>query len=183
MPATQTVNYGNYDDLRISVEPVDEPESVYFTDQSPTFNVNIKNTSEKTVTSVDQKGAVRWVLALGSDHQPVNSGSIDFCIGPDETHTEEIEVGLLAYEENAVLGVTGTGVIDQQEGDETEIRYSPKKSDYIKQELYTFPIWDRSHYESIHEQPKQMTKWVMFFGGITAVLAVIQIALIFARLT
>lgn len=183
MPASQTVNYTRYGYLKISVEPIDEPDSVYFTDQSPSFRMIFENISDRTITSRDGRDVVKWFLALGSDGQMLNSGSIDFSIGPGEIHEEVIEPGLLAYEENAVLGIGSTALIGNHQNDEDPIQFSPSQSERITKELYSFPVWDRSHYRAIHEQPKQMTKWVMFFGGLTAVLAVIQIALISARMT
>lgn len=181
MPASQTVDYTNKGYLKISIEPNEHPDSVYFTDQSPSFDIVIENTADRAVRSPENRSSLKWALSLGDGKRQISTGKVDFSIEPGETYRERIEPGLLAYEDNAVLGVATATLNDSQETD-APISIYASKSDEINKVLYTFPIWDRSHYNAIHEQPKRMTKWVIFFGGLTALLAAIQVGILIGQL-
>lgn len=185
MPASQKVEYTRYGYLDVSAKPVEEPDSVYFTDQSPKFEILIENKTDRRVETTEGRDLMDWGLAVGpSTEQFISGGSIDASLEPGGTHREIIEPGLLAYEENAVLGISGVSIYgNHKEEDDGPIKFGSNGKSSIKKVLYSFAIWDRSHYNSIHEQPKKLQKWVLRFGGLTALLASIQLALIVARST
>lgn len=177
MPASQTVDYGGHGYLQVDIEPKSEPESVYFTDQTPIFEITIENLTNRNIEGMDGRPPIGWVLGVGpSLEETIAHGGINCALGPGETQTTEIEPGLLAYEKNAVLGLArlnGMSGDHDRGGDPIEMKAGPRGR--IDQILYTFTIWDRSHYEAIHEQPKKLQKWVVVFGALTAILATIQV--------
>lgn len=53
MPATQTITV--FDGLEIEVEPVVEPDPVYFTSDEPEFNIHLRNNDAKYNFSEDSE--------------------------------------------------------------------------------------------------------------------------------
>jgi hypothetical protein len=179
MPASQTVCYTDNEYVELSINAIDEPDDVYFTHQTPEFELVMKNTTERHIKNLDRKSGLRWVLALGPGESHVLAGGdIDLSIGPGDTQRETISPGLLGYEGNAVLGVTGVSLSGSHNSGEGPIRYGKGPNDALKHILYTFTIWDRSHYEAVHEQPKRLQKWIIGFGGLTAFLAALQLSIL-----
>lgn len=181
MPAKQTVDYGNKGYLDISIELIDEPESVYFTEDEPTFEFVMRNKTDRVIQGTSGSSGLRWEIELGPGVGAgrLASGEIELEIEPNGVQREMISPGLLAFEGNAVLGVM-IGVADDVDEDSDEpIEFTFSGA---MQVLYTFTIWDRSQYEAIHEHPKRLQekvvslqKWVIGLAGLTALLALIQV--------
>lgn len=186
MPATQTVDYRDEGYLQISIEPVDEPDDVYFTEHRPEFDLVFRNKTDKEIRTreVGDWTGVRWILELEpGGEQILATGNVDLSIAPGGEERVRIEPGLLAYEANAVLGVAG-GAIRKETGDGDE--YIEVETTALKNEishiLYTFTIWDESHYEAVHEQPKRLQekmvsqqRLVIVLAALTAILALLQV--------
>lgn len=174
MPANQTVDYRDEGYLEISVEPIDEPESVYFTWHQPKFDFVFRNKTDKEIRTREGEGwtGVRWILELEPGGDKILAvGDVDLSIAPGGEQRERIEPGLLAYEANAVLGVTGGSIRKEtEEGDDFIEVETNQLQESISQILYTFTIWDESHYEAVHEQPQRLQKLVVIFAFLTVIL-------------
>ncbi|MFC7028521.1 hypothetical protein ACFQH8_16050 [Halomicroarcula sp. GCM10025710] len=110
MPATQTITI--FDGLEIKVEPVEEPDPVYFTSDEPEFNIHLRNNDAEYEFS--EGSALLWTIET-NPMQVVHSGEVEF--GPLD-HGEEttVTVGgkVLAYEGHGVLGVASGAFRDQR---------------------------------------------------------------------
>jgi hypothetical protein len=177
VPASQTLDYTHHGYLELRINPIDEPENVYFTEQRPKFEIVVSNKSDRYVTTKGE-GGMRWILGIDpTGQETIASGSFHFHLDPGEEHTEVIEPGLLAYESNAVMGVTGVSTTETKRSGKDAILFDVGIQDNIKKILYTFTIWDRSHYDAVHEQPKKLQKWVVYLSVLVVVLAVIQLGI------
>lgn len=177
MPASTEIYYSRYENIRIGVEPVEEPDSVYFTDEAPEFELVITNETDRHVTSYEDEGVI-WVLALGTgipEAYKWESEEVEI-----EPHGEQrIRIGgeLLAHEGNASIAINrNIGFRGNSSDDPIVLDPGPFDKENLRN-LYTFTIWDRSHYEEVHEQPKRLQKWVVFLSVLVALLAAIQIAI------
>ncbi|UHQ98025.1 hypothetical protein HYG81_20610 (plasmid) [Natrinema zhouii] len=147
MPASQEID----DYLTVNAKPIRPPDSVFFTDQSPEFEVEIANSSEYHFTEGSQ---ITWATAIGDGRpRPVHSGTIDIDLEPNESKTYIVEDDLLSFEGHGVFGIAFGGHSGQDTSNPRKLHSRPAK-DYDP--LYTFTVWDRSHYETVHEQPKDL---------------------------
>lgn len=184
MPAKQKIDYRNLGYLEITIDPDEEPENVYFTCDEPKFDLVFRNKTDKEIRTREDESwtGVQWVLELepGADTK-LAIGDVRLSIEPGREHRERIKPGLLAYESNAVLGLTGGGVELKDEDEDEFIELSSNISQkYIDHILYTFTIWDKSHYEAVHEQPKRLMKYIIGFGFLTVILAAMQLYVVAA---
>lgn len=182
MPAEQTIDYGGRGWVEISIEPVDKPKSVYFTDENPAFILVFRNMTDLEVRTDEGKAGVRWVLELGARNQKqLATGDIHLTLEPEDVRRERIEPGLLAYDGTAVLGVSGFSVSEGYGKDDTGpiVIYAQGDPIPLAQVLYTFPVWDRDFYEAVYEHPKHLQRYVIGLAFITAVLAALQFWVIF----
>lgn len=184
MPAAQSVDYRDEGYLEISVEPIDEPDSVYFTRHRPEFDLVFRNRTDMEIRTRqdDEWTGIRWILELepGGD-EILATGNVDLSVAPGGEERKRIEPGLLAYEANAVLGVAGGAIRGEVgRGDEHIEVETIQSVDDISHILYTFTIWDESHYEAVHEQPKRLQKKVVTLARLTAFLAFLQLTAIVA---
>lgn len=179
MPASQTVDLTRYGYLELSIEAVSEHQDVYFTDQSPRFELIMRNKTDRVLKSRegDYFTGFQWILELGAGKEKtLAKGTVEFTLQPGETQRELVEPGLLGYEGNAVLGVRGSDLSGGRDKGEEPIEFGINlKGDTLTSVLYTFTIWDRSHYKTVHEHPKMLQKWIIFFAGLTSILAILQL--------
>lgn len=175
MPASTEVDYRK-DMIRVWVEPLDEPDGVYFTDESPEFELVVKNETDRKVTTHEGDG-IYWTLAIGPGIPKAykqDGEKIEIEPGGEQ----RIRVGgeLLAHEGNASIAINRAVRLRGGIDNDPLILDPTFKSENL-QNLYTFTIWDRSHYEAVHEQPKRLQKWVVFLSLLVALLAAIQIVI------
>lgn len=177
MPASSEVFYTRYEKIRIDVDPLHEPDRVYFTDEAPEFELVLMNETDQHVTSYEDEG-IYWALALGTgipEAYKWESEEVEI-----EPHGEQrITIGgeLLAHEGNASIAINrNIGLRGGKDHDPLTLDPTPYNKDNLLN-LYTFTIWDRSHYEAVHEQPKRLQKWVVRLSILVALLATIQIVI------
>ena len=164
MPASQKRD----DHLLVEAKPLTPPEHVYFTDQRPEFEISVTN---KSGHDLGPDAQIRWIIGIGSGQpDPVQTGFIDVPLVDGETISEVIGDELLAYDGHGVLGVAYGGIY----GDEGDKKLHSRDSSHIHP-LYTFTVWDRSLFETVHEQPKNLQRWVVRLSGLVALLAAIQV--------
>ena len=177
MPASKEIYYHRYQNIRVWVEPLHEPDRVYFTDESPEFDLVLSNETDRHVTTHEDEG-IYWVLAIGPgipEAYKWRSEKVDI-----EPHGEQrIRIGgeLLAHEGNASIAINQNVTLRGGKDHEPIILDVSRFHKENLRNLYTFTIWDRTHYESIHEQPKRLQKWVVVLSVLVVLLAVIQIVL------
>lgn len=175
MPASTELYYQRYENIRVSVEPFQEPDRVYFTDESPEFELVLSNETDRHVTSHEGEG-IYWVLALGTGiPEAYKWGTEEVKIEPHGEQRIRIGGELLAHEGNASIAINrNLSLRGGRDHDPIILDAGPFDKQNL-QTLYTFSIWDRSHYEEAHEQPKRLQRWVVLLSLLVALLAAIQI--------
>lgn len=170
MPATQTIT--TFDGLEIRVEPVEEPDPVYFTSDEPEFDVHLRNNDAKYEFSEDS--AFRWTIET-NPMQVVHTGEVEF--GPLD-HGEEttVTVGgkVLAYEGHGVLGIATSGASGKNDSHRWELNAGRQGS---ADPAYSFSVWDKSDYNASIRQPKRMQLAMIATSVILIVFALLQILL------
>lgn len=170
MPATQTITV--FDGLEINVEPVEEPDPVYFTSDEPKFDVHVQNNNAKYEFSEDS--ALRWTIET-NPMQVVHTGEVQF--GPLD-HGEEttVTVGgkVLAYEGHGILGISTSGASGKNESHRWELNAGRQR---FADPAYSFSVWDESDYNASIRQPKRMQLAMISTSVILIVFALIQILL------
>lgn len=173
MPASQTVDAFKDKGLLIDIEPISQEPTVYFTDQSPRFRLIIRNRTEFNFV---EGSSIRWVIAIGSGMpSPIYSEAIDIEVPAGEEREYEIGGKLLAFEGHGVIGVSAGGALGS--GDPNYELRERRAQSYDA--VYTFSVWDRSQYESLHETPKKLQRASLYLTGAVVFFALIQIVLAF----
>ncbi|KAB1192429.1 hypothetical protein GJR96_02820 [Haloferax sp. MBLA0076] len=170
MPATQEITV--FDGLEINVEPVEEPDPVYFTSDDPEFNVHLHNNDAKY--NFSEASAFRWTIET-NPMQVVHTGEVEF--GPLD-HGEEttVTVGgdVLAYEGHGVLGISVAGASGKNGSDRWKLNAGRERS---ADPAYSFSVWDESDYNASIRRPKQMQLAMFGTSVILIFFALIQILL------
>jgi hypothetical protein len=192
MPASQPVTF--HESLEATVKPVDEGEddglsllqrarnevepgetsggrrTIYFTDERPRFTVEITNNTEYDFV---EGSSVSWYIAIGDGMpKPVYQGKLDIEIPQGESREYEFGGELLAFEGHGVIGLSAGSHSGKGDSVERELRpgsgtnYSP---------AYSFSVWDRDHYQVIHERPKEMQKTAMIITFVVAMVGILQL--------
>lgn len=167
MPASKSVDL--FRGLVADVEPVGEEPDVYYTDQSPKFVLTIHNPTEYDFV---EGSSIRWVLAVGSGiPSPMYDEELSIEVPAGETREYEIGGELLAFEGHGVIGVSASGARDDGEPPYELWETEPRNYDPV----YTFSVWDRSQYESLHERPKRLQRASLYLTGAVVFFALVQI--------
>ena len=151
MPGSQPYTHIDSQDtpvFTISVDDDLEPRrSVYFTDQSPVFDVSITNHTEREL-----KIPVRIDLRV-EDHNPSQSQETSFeqgyglFLSADETVVRQYEPGLIPLQGSAVLGVRGPGYRDPELSEDEECWVVEQNAGISSlSPLHTFMVYDRDFY-------------------------------------
>ncbi|UHQ98242.1 hypothetical protein HYG81_19350 (plasmid) [Natrinema zhouii] len=168
MPASQKLE----NHFTVEAEPVIEPDPVFFTDESPEFDLKVTNNED---FEIGNGATIRWVLAIGSGKpEPVHKGGERVILDPGETKTYRVGGDLLSYDGHGVFGVAYGSPL----GNDGTRKLHTRSHDSYKP-LYSFSVWDRSQYDAVHEQPKRNQKWIVASSILVAILAIIQVFAIF----
>jgi len=170
MPATQTIEV--FDGLEFSVEPVEEPDPVYFTSDKPEFNVHIRNRDAKYDFSEGSK--FQWTIET-DPMEVIHAGEAEF--GPiDRGEETTVTVGgeVLAYEGHGVFGISAGSASPASGTDRHELRSGGVNT---AEPTYSFHVWDNSHYAASVRRPKRL-QIAMFLTSVMLILfAAFQILL------
>jgi len=170
MPATQTIDV--FDGLEFNVEPVEEPDPVFFTSDNPEFNVHIRNNDAKYDFS--EGSTFRWTIET-NPMQVVHTNEVEF--GPLD-HGEETTVTIggkvLAYEGHGVVGIATSGASGTKESGRRELLTGRANS---ADPAYSFHVWDNSHYDASIQQPKRLQRAMFGTSVLLIVFALIQVLL------
>jgi hypothetical protein len=170
MPATQTIDI--FDGLEFRVEPVKDPDPVYFTSDKPEFNVHIQNNDAKYDFS--EESTFTWTIET-NPMQVVHTGEVEF--GPLDCGEETtVTVGgkVLAYEGHGVFGIDTGGASGKSDSDRRELNAGRASS---ADPAYSFHVWDNSHYEASIRQPKRLQLAIFATSVLLILFAVIQVVL------
>lgn len=170
MPATQVIDV--FDGLEFHVEPVQEPNPVYFTSDEPEFNVHIRNTGAEYEFS--DESAFRWTIET-NPMQVVHTGEVEFgslCHGEETTVT--VGERVLAYEGHGVLGISIGGASGKGDTDRRKLNAGRESG---ARPAYSFHVWDRSHYKASIERPWKLQLAMVFTSLALIVFAVIQVGI------
>lgn len=170
MPASRSVDV--FKGLIVEIEPKNEEQEVYFTDESPEFKMVVQN---PTKYNFESGSAIRWVIAIGSGMpSPVYNEVQSIEVPPGEEREYEIGGELLAFEGHGVVGVSAGGAKGRGEPD-YELRDRKARS---YEAAYTFSVWDRSQYESLHERPRDLQKASIALSVAIVVFTIVQITIL-----
>lgn len=172
MPASQTLE--TYDGLEISAEPLTEPHPVFYTEENPKFRITIKNDNAKF--DFIEGSSLRWTIET-DPKEVVYTDIVEF--GPlDDGDEISLDVGgsVLAYEGHGVFGVS---IGNAKEVDDSHRRKLPHNFVDYSYPLYSFSVWDKSHYQASVRQPKRLQIGLLVTSVALIFFALIQIYLSF----
>lgn len=159
--------------LRFEVEPVEPPEPVYFTDQSPEFKITITNT-EQSETKYSEDNEIRWTVDT-DPMQVVHSGKVEFGpldIGDKETHIVGGEKPM--YDGHSVVGIDISGVNSLTGSGPATVEPGRNQNG---EPVYSFSVWDRFDYEASVKGPKRLQKGAILTSVVLIVFAFVQVVL------
>ncbi|MGB9963293.1 hypothetical protein ACOZ32_14075 (plasmid) [Halobacterium sp. MBLA0001] len=161
MPAYQTLNHHDEISIEVVEDDLEPRRSVYFTDQSPTFQIKVENTGEKPI-----QGRTNLRLSFERSPEDYESGThtpVVVDLEPGETQTIDHELDMLSYQGGAAVVVDKFRIRDRD--DHLEIN---KKSGNRLFRLYTFMVYDREYYRLNYLRPRR----AQYLSAILAVLII-----------
>lgn len=150
---------------------------VFFTDHKPDFKITIEN---NTNYLMKYSGNPAWVIAIGEGRpkpfieRRFSQDDIELKSGEKQTVTGIDEP--LSIEGHGIIAIGGRCNLPTINHDEKYFELkasSTEPEDY--QPLATFSVWDREHYQVVHEQPQKTQQFALFSSVAVVVLAVLQI--------
>lgn len=169
MPASQTETI--FQGLEVTVEPVTEPDPVYWTDQSPEFRIQLHNSED---SKYEWTGGSELTINIEIDGDLIHAETIEF--GPLEYGEEETQVfesNVLAYEGHGVVSVDSGGAVNT--GSEDRAKLQPGGHSFNP--VYSFSVWDKSHYTSTVRRPRQLQLALLTTSVVLIIFAAVQIYL------
>lgn len=155
-----------------SIELLDD-EAVYFTDQEPRFQILVEN---NTNYDFDDNSGFRWEIAIGEGRpEPFIGGYVPLAGLPaGEEFGFEISDEPLSLEGHGIVAI-GIGRIRHVNTDSETVRFKANESGKENYEpLATFSVWDREHYEVVHEQPQRTQHFALFASMGIVFFAILQ---------
>lgn len=150
MPAQRVYtcqNGDNEDVLKFEIEgDLEDGNTVYFTDQSPSFTVTATNTSDKPI---DGHTWVRISFDESSESYGHENQQLDCTLDSGESNTVQFELDMLSYQGNAAITIDRIGV---NERDDEYNLYTHGASS--RRRIYTFMIYDRDYYKVNYLYPR-----------------------------
>jgi hypothetical protein len=138
--------YTTYEDekiLRISAGVDDEPQEVFFTNESPTFELRVENLSDKPVTY-----HCTWGVSIGNERLFITDSS-ELNIAPEETIKRSINPSLLAVQDSGHVFVRFPDTVNDYE------YYEITSSIDETSAVYTFSVWDENFYKTNYTWPRR----------------------------
>lgn len=178
MPATRelTWDYNTIEgSLDVHIEVLNK-EEVYFTDQEPRFKIIIENNTDFDI----EHSHFAWVIAIGQGRpEPfVRSQSSDISIPAGDEYIIDITDEHLSLEGHGIIAL-GEGGKRRINKEEKTLRLKLTKTDSEDyRPLATFSVWDREHYEVVHEQPQRTQQFSLFASFGIVIFAVVQLGIV-----
>lgn len=163
MPATRELSW-TQDNIEGTVDAyirvLDEAD-VYFTDQEPRFEITVEN---NTNLDFSDSSHVAWVIAIGQGRpEPfIREQYTNFRIAAGDERTIEISGEPLSLEGHGIVAM-GQGAFHDIKSDSDTFRFTAGRTQKDRYEpLATFSVWDREHYEVVHEHPQRAQQFALF---------------------
>lgn len=163
MTATRELSW-THENIEGSVDAhihVADGEGVYFTDQEPKFEITIEN---NTLNDIDNDSHVAWIIAIGQGRpEPfVTKQYTNFAIPAGDEREIEVSGEPLSLEGHGIVAL-GQGMFHNPKPDDESLRFTAGRTGKESYEpLATFSVWDREHYEVVHEQPQRAQQFALF---------------------
>jgi hypothetical protein len=139
------------------------------------FKITVRNPTDYHFTEGSE---FTWCLAIGTGRpEIIHQNDVEFELGPGEESTFLIGDHTFAFEGHGVIGVQSGAA--RGRGDPEYTLQSRMNQNYHP--TYTFSVWDRSHYDVVHEQPKRLQKIAMWLTGGVVVFSLVQLAITIAQ--
>jgi len=176
MPTTRELSWTNKQvdgTVNARINLVNE-EDLYFTDQEPEFEITIENNTSLDITD---QSHLQTILAIGQGRpEPfIKERHQNFSIPAGGERTVEISGEPLSLEGHGIVGI-GRGNLHDVEKDRSEFRFTASN---VRKDVYeplaTFTVWDREHYEVVHEQPQRTQQFALFASFGIVFFAVVQL--------
>jgi len=176
MPASRT--YHSHDKGAISVDITGDLEpsripfrskTVYFTDQSPTFECTITNHYDKRVDY-----AVWLYLSYHeseNDYEKDQGETIEFDLEPGQSVTKEFSQDMLLHQGTASIVLRKFRIYKRHD----EIQTNRKKDIY---KMYTFMVYDRDYYRVNYLRPRYAQYIAAGLSVLIVAVGVIQISIL-----
>lgn len=158
--------------VRATLE-VSNPKQVYFTDDEPEFRITFKN---ETDYRMREDSVVAWVLAIGEGRPEPFVREVFPKFGIPSGGEREITVSgePLLLEGHGIVGV-GQGGFHRVDSEDGSFKFSASGTNReVYEPLATFSVWDREHYEDIHEQPQRTQQIALFTSVLVVFFAILQ---------
>jgi len=173
MPSKQEVEIYEFHEtgnrVTASVEPVDHPSPIYYTDEAPEFEVTVTNGLE---ADVDEDSEIAWYMASDAG-AVIQEGRIQTPLDSGESGTYVIGGENLAHEGHATISFDMAGVRNPS-GPEASL--SPGRSHSPSgNPAYSFRIHDRETYERTHRKPLRYQKVTIALSVIIILVGLIQL--------
>ncbi|WP_147464963.1 hypothetical protein [Halococcus sp. IIIV-5B] len=171
MPAKRTYHPRQFEDnLAVSVNgDLERRKNVYFTDQSPTFEIVIENTGE---VSVEVDTFIRLSFEESRNKSEwTDTVDVNTTVDPGDTETYQMNPEMLPYQGSGAVSLESLSLYQSDSG-RIGCRRSSSKRPF---RLYTFMVYDRDYYRVEYLRPRLSQYASMVLSILIVALAVIQL--------
>ena len=162
MPGYQTVSLDDLAEFTVHGD-TEGRNTVYFTDQHPSFRIEVKNISDGVIS-----GGFAAAIIFDTTG-PTNTPEEQYRMSLEEGETNEVifEPGLLAHQGTAILTVFKGGGFEQclPEEQPSTMAQPPQAGE----PAHTFTVWDRDFYRVNYLRPR----WTQYVAAILAILIIL----------
>ncbi|MGQ3723443.1 hypothetical protein [Natrialba aegyptia] len=170
MPANATYTVSKGDDIleiELISEDLEPRRNVYFTDQSPKFEIHAKNIGDKPI-----EGRTTLRFSFEESDNKIENGVVtvlELDIDPGESKTVTHQIRMLPYQGTAAVTVRKCRARDKE--DHIELR---KMSNHYER-IYTFMVYDRNYYKVNYLWPRRAQYLAAFLSVLIVLVGVLQL--------
>ncbi len=172
MPASQRVDIHRNGEIQVEVTPVNHEASLFFTDERPEFDLKVYNNRD---SKIGDGSKLQWGIGVGEGRPEAYFQSrLEIEVPPNESRTYRVGGELLALEGHGVFAVDSSG-LGNPNGEVSKLKARSLDTNYSVP--YSFSVWDRENYQTLHERPVTYQRYALAFSVVVAILALVQIGL------
>ncbi|WP_247005064.1 hypothetical protein [Halosolutus gelatinilyticus] len=170
MPANAPYTVTKGDDvleIELISEDLESRRNVYFTDQSPVFEIRAENISNRPV-----EGSTTLRFSFEESENKIENGvatKIELDLEPGESKTVTHQIRMLPYQGTAAVTVRRCRVRDQE--DRIELQ---RISNRYKR-IYTFMVYDRDYYKVNYLWPRRAQYIAAFLSVLIVLVGILQL--------
>jgi len=166
MPSSRSAKIA--DGVHVDAVPKKDPAPVYWTDDCPKFEITI-SVAEDADDMIAADSSIRFLIWI-DDSISINEIQRFGPIDKGESVTIEYECEPLTYEGHAVCGVSAKTSIVRNEKGTGVTSNRPERH----KPVYSFAVWDESHYESTVKRPKHLQYAIIFTSAVLIGVSVLE---------